>query len=358
MKKNCFNNAYLFTLTWFSIFLFSSLFGEDTQSKNNSCDFPSQIIPPLGLQAVPWPKDNPYTKQKAELGRLLYFDKRLSSDHTISCASCHNIPCAYSDCRAIAIGIENQKGTRHSPTIINAAYSKFLFWDGRAVSLEDQCGGPLGNTKEMTNKKNVHDAHLQCTEEVKSIPGYRILFKNAFAKDEITIDEIAQAIATFERTILSGNSPYDRYRAGEKGALTEKQIRGFEVFKKVGCVNCHLGFNFSDERFHNIGVGMDSTHPDLGRYEITHDKKDWGAFKTPTLREVDLTSPYMHDGSLETLEAVIDYYDKGGIKNKNLHPLMRPLNMSSEDKEALLSFLKSLNGEGWQHVQEPSEFPK
>lgn len=312
---------------------------------------------PLGLPPIPWPKDNPYSKQKAELGRLLYFDKRISSDQTISCASCHNIPCAYSDCRALAIGIGNKKGTRHSPTIINTAYSTHLFWDGRASSLEEQCQGPIANIKEMSTINDVHEAHHQCVERVRKISGYHLLFKNVFGHDEISMKEIAQAIATFERTVLSGNSSYDRYQAGNRSALSQEQLEGFELFKKKGCINCHTGFNFSDDRFHNIGIGMDAFEPDLGRYGITHQEKDWGAFKVPTLREVERMAPYMHDGSLKTLEAVIDYYDKGGIKNKNLHPLIHPLNLSEEDKKKLVSFLRSLSGEGWQNFQPPDKFP-
>lgn len=316
-----------------------------------------EVQPPLGLPPIPWPKDNLYSKDKSDLGRLLYFDKRLSSDRTVSCASCHNIPCAYSDCRKVPLGIGNAKGRRHTPTIINVAYSTYLFWDGRASSLEEQCKGPIGNTKEMSSVEDVHEAHRQCAERIREIPGYRVIFKKTFGRDGISIDEIAQAIATFERTILSGNSAYDRYKAGDPSALTSEQIHGMEVFKKVGCANCHAGFNFSDERFLNIGIGMDQPEPDTGRYEITQEKRDWGAFKVPTLREVEHTGPYMHDGSLKTLDEVIDYYDKGGIKNNNLHPLMRPLNLSTEDKKALMSFLKSLSGEGWQNFQEPNEFP-
>ncbi len=315
-------------------------------------------IPPLGLESVPWPANNPYSKEKAELGRLLYFDKRLSSDGTISCDSCHNLPCGYSDCRAISVGIKHQSGTRHSPTIINTAYAKLLFWDGRAASLEEQCKGPIANTKEMTNVKNVHEAHSQCVERVKAIPGYRDLFKKAFGHEEITIDDIAKAVATFERTILSGNSPYDRYMAGDKAALSAEQIRGLQVFNQSGCANCHSGFYFSDQRFHNIGVGMQEEKPDLGRYLITHQEQDWGAFKTPTLREVANSGPYMHDGSLNTLLEVVDFYDKGGVPNKNLHPLIKPLHLSYDDKKALAAFLESLNGEGWQQIEEPAEYPK
>lgn len=314
---------------------------------------------PLGLQPIPWPEDNPYTKEKEDLGRILYFDKRLSSNQTVSCATCHNIPCAYSDCRILAIGIDDSVGTRHSPTIINAAYARLLFWDGRASSLEEQCKGPIGNPKEMTLDKDVHEAHRECVKRVINIAGYRPLFKKAYGTEEITLDRLSKAIATFERTVLSGNSPYDKYKAGDKTAMTEEQIRGMKIFmdRKVGCANCHSGFNFTDEKFNNIGVGMDAEHPDLGRYMITHEEKDWGAFKTPTLRESEHTAPYMHNGSLATLEDVIDYYDKGGTPNKNLHPLLKPLHLTPEQKQALVSFMKALSGEGWKNFKEPEEFP-
>jgi cytochrome c peroxidase len=316
-----------------------------------------EFTPPLGLPPVPFPKDNPYSKEKVELGRLLYFDKRLSADGTISCATCHNLPCAYSDCRVLAVGIGNQTGTRHSPTIINAAYATHLFWDGRASSLEEQCRGPISNPKEMSGTANVHVAHEQCVDRVNSIPGYKPLFKKAFGTDKITMDEISKAIATFERTILSGNSAYDRYKAGDKTAMTEEELYGFKVYKRSGCWNCHGDFNFDDWKFINIGVGMDQPDPDVGRYAITHNDEDWGCFKVPTVRETARSGPYMHDGSLKTLEDVIDYYDKGGTPNKNLHPAMHPLHLSDEDKKALIAFIKSLNGEGWQTFQEPKEYP-
>jgi cytochrome c peroxidase len=358
-------NIFAFLGTFILLLAFSqafiaSLFSHEGPRKEDQLTFQKHqdIHPPLGLPPIPWPKDNLYTKEKAVLGRYLYFDERLSSNQTISCASCHNMPCAYGDCRAIAIGIDDVKGTRHSPTIINAAYDTIFFWDGRAGSLEDQCKGPIANPREMTNLKDSHEAHKQCVERLRENSGYKALFKNAFGDEEITIDKIADAIATFERTILSGNSPYDRYVSGDRSALTKEQIHGMAIFKKVGCANCHGGFNFSDYRFQNIGIGMDAPNPDLGRYAITHQEIDWGAFKTPSLREAEHTGPYMHDGSLKTLEEVVDYYDKGGIKNKNLHPLMRPLNLSTEDKKALVSFLKALSGEGWQNIQEPKEFPK
>lgn len=316
------------------------------------------IRQPLGLPAIPWPADNPYSVEKANLGRLLYFDKRLSFDGTISCASCHNRPCGFSDCKRIAIGIEHTQGTRHSPSIINAAYFNPLFWDGRANSLEEQSLGPLANVNEMTELKDPHAAHRYCVECVQKIKGYYPLFKQVFGHDQITIDEIAKAIATFERTILSGNSPYDRYIAGDSTALTQEQVQGMHLFKKVGCANCHAEPLFTDNRFHNIGVGMDEASPDLGRYNITHKDADWGAFRTPALREVSYSGPYMHNGSMETLEEVINYYNSGGVKNKNLHPLMRPLNLTDDEKKALISFLLSLNGEGWQTISEPKQLPE
>lgn len=307
---------------------------------------------PFGLPEVPWPADNPYSKKKEELGRLLYFDKRLSTDGTISCATCHIPEEGYADHHAQAIGIKGRIGKRNSPTVINSAYLTHLFWDGRVSSLEEQCKGPISNPNEMTLIENPHWAHQECHKKIMKIPGYKVLFKEVFGCDLCTLDDMAKAIATFERTVLSGNSPYDRYRAGDKTALTQEQILGLKIFKKSGCDNCHAGFNFTDGRFLNIGIGTNSSDPDLGRYAITKNEKDWAAFKVPGLRDIDKSFPYMHDGSLQTLEDVVDYYDKGGIPNKNLHPLIRPLHLSEEEKKALVSFMHSLNGEGWQNRQQ------
>lgn len=316
-----------------------------------------EFIVPFGLPPVPWPEDNPYSQEKADLGKLLYFDKRLSTNGTISCATCHSIPRAFADPLPISEGIEGRRGTRHAPTVINAAYQEYQFWDGRAASLEEQAKGPIGNPHEMTLVDDVHEAHRQCHERIRSIPGYRKMFKDVFGNEECSIDDIAKAIATFERTVLSGNAPYDHYKAGDKTALTAEQIRGYELFHKTGCILCHFGPSFSSGIFNNIGIGMDEKNPDLGRYSINHDTKDWGAFKVPTLREVEHTYPYMHDGSLKTLEEVIDYYDKGGTPNKNLHHAVRKLNMTEKDKQDLKAFLEALSGEGWQHFKEPETFP-
>ncbi len=308
---------------------------------------------PLGLVPIQFPADNPYSPEKAELGRLLYFDKRLSSDASVSCATCHHPKFAFADGKAVSDGIGGQKGGRSAPTVINRAYSMAQFWDGRAKSLEDQAIGPMANPIEMGN------THAGVVANLKKIPGYQKLFKQVFESDECDIDMVAKAIATFERTVLSGNSAYDRYQAGDKKALTASQVRGMDVyFKKAKCDQCHEGINFTANAYHNIGVGMDKPAPDVGRYEVTKKDADWGAFKTPTLRDISRTAPYMHDGSLKTLEEVVEFYDEGGIKNKNLDENIKLLKLTERDEKDLVAFLKALDGEGWQHITEPDSFPQ
>ncbi len=309
---------------------------------------------PLGLLPIIWPKDNKYTPEKAELGWLLYFDKRLSADGTISCASCHDPKLAFTDGGAVSKGIRGQLGGRSAPTVINRAYSLDQFWDGRAKSLEEQAKGPIANPIEMGH------THEFCEKCVGGIAGYRKRFKEVFGSEKVTIDDIAKAIATFERTVLSGNSPYDKFKAGDEKALHESQKRGMEIFfsNNARCDSCHEGINFTNGKYANIGIGMDKPVPDLGRYVVTQEEEDKGAFKTPTLREVSHTGPYMHDGSLKTLEEVVEHYNKGGIKNKWLHPDVRPLNLTDANKKDLVEFLKALNGEGWQHIKAPEKFPE
>lgn len=313
---------------------------------------------PAGLGAIPWPEDNPYTEKKAELGRYLFFDKRLSGDGTVSCATCHDPAKGFTDQISVSVGIQGNQGTRNAQTVINSAYVKKLFWDGRADSLEDQCRGPIANPKEMALADDPHVAYKNCHNRLFAISGYRKLFKEAFGEENFTLDQVVQAIATYERTILSGNSAFDKFILGDKSAMTPEQIHGMRIFNKKNCATCHFGLTFTDGKFHNIGVGMDKPNPDLGRYNITHDPKDWGAFRTPGLRDVHDSPPYMHDGSLKTLAEVIDYYDRGGNPNKNLHPAMTPLNLTPEEKKALLSFMEALNGEGWQHATPPEKFPE
>ncbi len=316
---------------------------------------------PLGLPPIIWPDENPYTPEKRELGWLLYFDTRLSSDHSVSCASCHSPNFAFTDGAAVSTGIKKQKGGRSAPTVINRAYSLAQFWDGRAATLEDQAKGPLANPLEMTSERDADAAHKACVQCLRQIPGYVERFEKVFGTKEFNIDHVAMAIATFERTVLSGNAPYDRYKAGDKSAMTESQVRGMRVFfDKAQCDRCHIGFNFTDGSYMNIGIGMDKPNPDLGRFIVSGKEEDKGAFKTPTLREIEHTAPYMHDGSLKTLEEVVEHYNKGGIKNPWLNQQMKPLNLTDQDKKDLVSFLKALSGEGWQHIRAPrgEELPR
>jgi len=313
---------------------------------------------PLGLPPIPWPEDNPYSAEKEALGKLLYFDKRVSSNQSVSCASCHAPEKGFTDQAPVSTGIAGQKGGRSAPTVINRAYSTFQFWDGRAPSLEEQAKGPIANPIEMTSHPDAAAAHKACVECLKAIPGYARRFKQVFGTDDFTIDHVAKAIATFERTVLSGNSPFDRYENGDKGALSAQQVRGRDIFfNRAKCDSCHLGFNFTDGSYVNIGIGMDKPMPDLGRFMVSKKEEDRGAFKTPTLREIENTSPYMHDGRFRTLEEVVEHYDKGGIKNPWLDQRLKPLNLTTQDKQDLVAFMKGLSGEGWQHIKPPTEFP-
>ena len=308
---------------------------------------------PRGLPALWWPKDNPYSAEKAELGRYLFFDRRLSADDTVSCATCHDPRFAFTDGAPVSTGAQSRKGTRNAPTIINRAYSLAQFWDGRTASLEEQVKSPIADPLEMgTTLQTVVD-------RFQALPGYRVLFVSAFGDRKVTIDRVAMAIASFERTVLSGNAPYDRYLRGDEKALTPEQVRGRSLFfDKARCARCHDGPNFTLNAYANLGVGMDQPNPDLGRYAVTHNPRDWGAFKAPTLREVEHTAPYMHDGSLKTLDDVVEFYDKGGIKNQNLDRTIKPLNLTPQEKRDLVAFLKALSGEGWQNVTAPTQFPR
>jgi cytochrome c peroxidase len=320
---------------------------------------------PLGLPPVFWPEDNDYSKAKADLGRLLYYDTRLSSDNSVSCASCHEPAKAFTDQLPVSLGISKQKGGRNAPTVINRAFSTAQFWDGRAASLEEQAKGPIANPLEMTADKQADAAHDAAVGRLRKIAGYVVLFQKAFpevkAPADLTLDHVAKAIATYERTVYSGNSPYDRYKAGDPKALAPAQVRGMELFfGAAACDSCHLGFNFTDGSYENIGIGMERPIPDLGRFKVTQREDEKGAFKTPTLRDIEHTAPYMHDGSLATLEEVVEHYNKGGTPNPWLDERMKPLELDDQEKADLVAFLKALSGEGWQTHKAPSadEFPK
>ncbi|MGE5183621.1 MAG: cytochrome-c peroxidase [Acidobacteriota bacterium] len=312
---------------------------------------------PLGLQADAAfvPEGNPLSKEKIELGRMLYFDPRLSRDGTLACAGCHNPYHGFADPDPTSRGVGLKLGARNSPTVINRLFSAEQFWDGRAKDLEEQAHGPLLNPVEMAMP-----SHDEVVASCKKVEAYKPLFKAAFGSDEITMPRIAQAIATYERTVVSGNSPYDRYQAGDKDALSASQVRGLALFAgKANCVTCHVSFNFTDENYHNLGVGWDPTKKelkDLGRYEVTKRDADKGAFKTPTLRNIVETAPYMHDGSEATLRDVIELYDRGGNANPYLSPKIKPLHLTAAEKEDLLAFLLALTGDV-NNLEPPAHLP-
>jgi cytochrome c peroxidase len=310
---------------------------------------------PLGLQAgsAYIPDDNLMSDDKIALGKLLYFDKRISKDGTLACASCHNPFHGFADPERTSAGVVGKPGTRNSPTVINRLFSADQFWDGRAKDLEAQAHGPITNPIEMAM-----GSEAEAVERVRAVKGYAPLFAKAFGDDAIDMDRITKAIAAYERTVVSGDSPYDRYQAGDKDALSPAAVRGMALFNgKANCVRCHAGFNFTDENYNNLGVGMDRPKPDLGRYEVTKKDEDRGKFKTPTLRNVTETAPYMHDGSEATLAQVIDLYDRGGVKNPNLSKEMKPLGLSAAEKRELLAFLTSLTGEV-RNADPPAELPR
>ncbi len=290
---------------------------------------------PKGLPKVSQPKDNAPSEAKIKLGKQLFFDPRLSLDSTISCASCHDPAKGWSNGEQFATGVGGQKGGRNTPTIINSAYGHFQFWDGRAGSLEEQALGPIQNPIEM--KMTLPELE----KRLNAISGYRRQFKEVFGSD-VTAKNIAKAIAAYERTILSGDAPYDRFKAGDKKALSPAAQRGMKVFysSKAHCTACHSGPNFTDGAFHNIGVGMDRKEADKGRTVVSKLGGDTGAFKTPTLREIARTAPYMHDGSMKTLEEVVQYYNKGGIPNDYLDEEIYKLNLTKQEMQDLVTFLK------------------
>ncbi|MDA0282115.1 MAG: c-type cytochrome [Planctomycetota bacterium] len=290
--------------------------------------------PPLGLKPVPVPDDNPQTAEKVALGMQLYFESRLSKDNTVSCASCHAPEKGFSNGERFATGVGGAKGGRSAPSVINSAYYAQQFWDGRAASLEEQALGPIANPIEMA--LSIEDA----VRKLNGIAGYKSQFQKVFGTD-VTPDGIAKAIAAYERTVISGNAPFDKFKAGDTSALSEASERGRKLFfGKANCAACHAGSNFSDNSYHNIGIGMDAKTPDVGRVAVSKLGGDTGAFKTPTLREIARTAPYMHDGSLKTLEEVVEHYAKGGIANEWLDEEIFELKLNDQDKADLVTFMK------------------
>jgi cytochrome c peroxidase len=299
--------------------------------------------PPPGLPPVPVPANNPLTPAKIALGEQLFFERALSVDGTVNCATCHKPDHFFSDETPRSAGVGAQLGTRNAVSVLNAAYASYLLWDGRSLSLEDQVRYPVTHPREMNNTQE------KVVKALSANPVYPPLFKEAFGDETIAWDRITKAIASFERTLVAGNAPFDRYMAGDRAAIPEAAVRGFARFSgSAGCTHCHKYDKanpfFSDFEFHNTGVGW-SQSPDLGRYELSKAREDKGAFRTPMLRNVAKTAPYMHDGSLTTLSQVIDHYARGGDKNPFLDEHITPLTLTEADKADLIAFLESLTGE-------------
>lgn len=297
---------------------------------------PASADVPLGLKPVPHPKDNQPSPAKTALGKQLFFETRLSSDNSLSCASCHDAAKGWTNGERFATGVDGQVGGRSTPSIINVAYNKFNFWDGRARTLEDQALGPIANPIEMNLP--IEDA----VKKLNKINGYRTQFQKVFGTD-VTAEGMAKALASFERTVLSGDAPYDRFKAGDEKAMSEAAQRGMKLFfsPKSQCSACHAGPNFSDSNFHSLEIGKKEKSKDIGRAAITKQEGDMYAFKTPGLRDIHLSAPYMHDGSLKTLEEVVEFYAKlGEIDTDNGEILGTPLKLTAQDKKDIVQFMK------------------
>ena len=297
---------------------------------------------PLGLGLyLPVPKENPLTPETVALGKRLFFDPILSRDRSQACVFCHDPGRAYTDGRAVAIGVFGRAGTRSAPTLVNRGYGASFFWDGRMPTLEQQVLQPIQNPNELD--LTLDDA-LARLKDHRDYPG---LFRAAFGT-EVSEDGLSRALAGYLRTILSGDAPVDRYVNGDRAALSAEAVQGLKIFRGKGhCTDCHAGPTFTDERFHNTGVGWrDRRLSDAGRFEVSRKVEELGAFKTPTLREVGRTAPYMHDGSLATLADVVEFFDRGGNPNPYRDRTLRPLHLSDDEKKALAAFLlEALGGD-------------
>jgi cytochrome c peroxidase len=303
---------------------------------------------PLGLQehAAYIPEDNPLTADKIALGKQLFWDKRWSRNGTVACVSCHDPAHGWADRRKVSVRFDGKPTPRHSPTLVNRLFSDVQQWAGTRASLEDQAIKASDQSPELLVKN------------LGPIAGYQQQFGKVFGTG-VTPEGVAKAIAAYERMILSGDSPYDRFRAGDANALSPAARRGLALFEgKARCASCHAGFNFTDESYHNLGVGMDRENPDLGRYTVTKREEHRGAFKTPTLRDVALRPPYMHDGSEASLASVIALYNRGGVPNPWLSGEMKPLGLSAGEQADLVAFLESLTGKVAPEISSPPELPK
>ena len=309
---------------------------------------PVLIQSPLGLPPVPIPASNPPTREAIALGRELFYETRLSKNNTVSCASCHDPSMDFTDGRKVSTGAGGLSGIRNAPTLLNVAFFPVFFWDGRTSTLEAQAGFPIADPLEMNQ---AHEVSVSKIAQVK----YKGDFEKTFGSGKVTIEKVEMALASFERTLLSGNSPFDRYMyGGDQAALNPAGVRGLAIFtdpSRGNCIACHsMGgahdTRFTDDEFHNIGIGYDGDagFKDPGRFAVTHREADRGAFRTPTLRNVAMTAPYMHDGSLKTLRDVVDFYAGGGNSNPGLDENIRAIHLSGQDRQDLVAFLESLTG--------------
>lgn len=299
-------------------------------------------VPDIGPlpTVVPIPPGNLNYAAKVELGKQLYFDGRLSKNNAIACAFCHNPFTGFADPRQTSIGVGGGLGGRQAPTVYNTGFIPLQFWDGRAGSLEEQAIGPIVNPVEMA------ETHENVVKKLGKIKGYQQQFRAVFGT-EVNLQGIAEAIASYERTVVSTNSAFDKYVLGDAQAMDEAAIRGMALFKgKARCILCHNGPNFTDNDFHNLGVPqVGPVKEDHGRFYVTRQDHDKGAFKTPTLRSITETAPYMHDGVFKTLEEVVDFLDQGGGQNPNLSQMVKPLGLTQQEQADLIAFLKALTGE-------------
>ncbi len=329
----------------FALLACLTVFGASVWAADAPSDLPRDTLPaklvlaevPLGLEPRPATKENPLTEQRVRLGRRLFFDPILSADNTVACASCHRPDHGFAGSEARPRGIRGQRNARRAPTLFNRAYGTSFFWDGRESTLEGQALRPIEDPTEMGSTVPA------VLDRLRADSTYKAEFEKTFA-DGITAVNLGRALASFERILLRGDSAVDRFRSqGNTEALTAEERHGLWLYESKGrCWRCHSGANFTDEAYHNTGVSWGKVPADLGRFAVTKKEKDRGKFKTPTLRGVALTGPYMHDGSLTSLEDVVEFYNRGGGSNPNLDPILAPLNLSKDEVRDLVAFLKAL----------------
>lgn len=299
------------------------------------------VLPPMrGLASMDLPADNPITQEKIVLGKALFFDPRLGKDGKFACENCHYEDKGWADGNALSKKADGSSNKRHTPSLLNVGYQKAWYWDGRAPSLEAQI---LAAWKGQMSVAETLEERVKAVGEVS---GYKALFLSAFGSEEVSSDRIVKALASFVRTIRSGDAPFDRFEAGDVKAVSESAARGWEIFRsKAGCAVCHAPPLFTDLSYHAVGIGHGAKEPDLGRGAITKDEADNGRFKTPSLRSVGLHPPYFHDGSGKTLEDAVDYMLSGGPDGAKLDGSFHKVVLTKEQRADLLAFLRSLEAE-------------